>query len=256
MALLTDLISYWTLDESSDGSGAVARVDSHSSNDLTDYNTTKSGTGIISNGADFEEDNSEYLSISGASETGLDLTGTQKVTISLWVKLESQPAVAAHFASKYTTTTAQRLWRFLYYNSGGTYQIRWQVGATGSSTVCTASYNKVLNNGTWYHLVVTYDDSANETEFFIDGESVATSAGCGYSIYDNSDTPFAIGAANVNTTPAYFTDGIIDEVGIWSRILTPTEVGLLYNGGAGLAYPFVAGTTAGRVSNLMTMGVS
>jgi hypothetical protein len=35
--------------------------------------------------------------------------------------------------------------------------------------------------------------------------------------------------------------GDIDEVGIWSRVLTSTEVTQLYNGGAGLQYPFTNG---------------
>lgn len=30
----------------------------------------------------------------------------------------------------------------------------------------------------------------------------------------------------------------IDEAGVWSRALTPAEVAALYNGGAGLTYPF------------------
>ncbi len=45
-------------------------------------------------------------------------------------------------------------------------------------------------------------------------------------------------------------DGIVDEVGLWSRALTIAEVTALYNAGAGLAYPFDGGggtgATAGR----------
>jgi len=37
-------------------------------------------------------------------------------------------------------------------------------------------------------------------------------------------------------------DGLIDEVGIWSRALNSTEVSELYNSGSGLAYPFTTGT--------------
>ena len=33
-------------------------------------------------------------------------------------------------------------------------------------------------------------------------------------------------------------NGSIDEMGVWNRILTPTEIGQLYNSGNGLAYPF------------------
>lgn len=40
--LLTGLVSHWQLDEESDGTAPVTRVDSHGSNDLTDNNTTAS----------------------------------------------------------------------------------------------------------------------------------------------------------------------------------------------------------------------
>lgn len=43
---LTSLIAAWDLDEVSDGSAPVTRVDSHSTNDLTDNNTVASGGGI------------------------------------------------------------------------------------------------------------------------------------------------------------------------------------------------------------------
>lgn len=36
-------------------------------------------------------------------------------------------------------------------------------------------------------------------------------------------------------------NGDIDEIGIWSRIITSGEVTSLYNSGAGLAYPFTGG---------------
>ena len=33
-------------------------------------------------------------------------------------------------------------------------------------------------------------------------------------------------------------EGEIDELGIWSRVLTADEVTELWNGGAGITYPF------------------
>ena len=38
--------------------------------------------------------------------------------------------------------------------------------------------------------------------------------------------------------PINFLNCYIDEVGIWSRTLTSTEVSDLYNSGSGLQYPF------------------
>ena len=49
--LLTNLVSYYDLDEFSDGSGAVQRNDSHGSNHLTDNNTVPSADGIVTGGS-------------------------------------------------------------------------------------------------------------------------------------------------------------------------------------------------------------
>jgi len=45
---------------------------------------------------------------------------------------------------------------------------------------------------------------------------------------------FNIGARNSATQ---YTNGIIDEVGIWDRVLTSTEITELYNSGVGKQYP-------------------
>lgn len=54
---------------------------------------------------------------------------------------------------------------------------------------------------------------------------------------DYSDGDFFIGKARAGVSADPF-DGLIDEVGIWSRAIDSTEVTSLYNGGAGLQYPF------------------
>jgi hypothetical protein len=75
--LATGLVSYWELEEVSG-----TRVDSHGSNDLTDNNTVGSGTGIQGNCANLEKSNTEDLSISDASQSGLNIT--QDLSFSGW----------------------------------------------------------------------------------------------------------------------------------------------------------------------------
>src|SRR5207247_6557818 len=89
----TGLVSYWKLDDVSDGSGPVTRLDSVGSNHLTDNNTVASAPGKIGNGADFESANNEFFSITDASQNGLDITGD--LTISCWVKFESVVGIQA-----------------------------------------------------------------------------------------------------------------------------------------------------------------
>ena len=82
---LTNLKAFWSLNESSDGSGAVTREDLHGTNDLTDNNTVASGTGLVySNAADLEVSSGEFLRVTDNE----DLTiGDNDCTIVAWVNV-------------------------------------------------------------------------------------------------------------------------------------------------------------------------
>jgi hypothetical protein len=56
--LVNGLVSYWKLDEFSDGSFSVTRRDSFGSNHLTDENTVGSAISKVGDGADFKSANS------------------------------------------------------------------------------------------------------------------------------------------------------------------------------------------------------
>jgi hypothetical protein len=49
----------------------------------------------------------------------------------------------------------------------------------------------------------------------------------------------ALGARSDGTRHYLVSGTLVDEVGIWKdRALTPTEIAILYNGGAGITFPF------------------
>jgi len=240
LALIDNLVSYWALDESSDGSGPVTRVDSHSTNDLTDNNTTASATGIISNGADFEFANSELLTITDAAQTGLDF-GTGAFSYSLWLKRETlgttQRILAKDdpsFGYGYTIIfLSSNVLRASANSSGG----EQQPSTTGT----------IVDTTTFHHVVFTRG-ATNGVRIYIDGSADVTVASSDFDV--STDDPFALGG-RAGGDPSYF-DGILDEVGIWNRELTEAEVTSLYNSGAGLAYPFT--TTTGKFLTLLGVG--
>lgn len=227
---LANVVSHWTLDETSG-----TRSDSTSNgNDLTDNNTVGSALGARNNGADFEAGNSEYLSITDASQTGLDITGD--MSISCWYKPESQPSARHSLVSKWTV--ASRSYIFAYRNVSGTKKLDLFISST-SGGGGAASVTQTLNNGTMYHLVAVYDASAGSVEFFVDGSSIGSATGLNGSIF-NSTAPFYIGAFD-NGGPTNFADGIVDEVTVIDRKITSGEVSDLYNSGTPLDYESAGG---------------
>lgn len=225
--LETNLVSYWSLDESSG-----TRVDAHSTNDLTDNNTVLAGTGKISNGADFERDNSESLTITDGSQSGLDIVGN--MSISFWWKPESNN-VFQWLISKYLLSGNQRGYG-VYFD--GTNSLNFASSSDGTSTN-TVDLGKTFipSNGTWYYIAISYS-TTGVVETFVNGVSLGINSGYKTSIF-NSSSEFAIGRGNLDS----WTDGIIDEVAVYSRALHYGDVLDLYDDGNGTPYTGVQNLT-------------
>jgi hypothetical protein len=236
MALIDNLVSYWKLDEASG-----TREDAHSTNDLTDNNTVGNiNPGIIVLGADFISANSEYLSITDAAQTGLE---PASLTVSMWVKTKADLLNAEILAKAYTTAHSPPYYSYLVGlgNDAGAPRFDAAFGGVISGLYGTTTVTAAMG---WVHLVATYDGTTARIYFNGDEENSAAKSAISY-----SDGPFVIG--KTGSAAAYY-NGYADEVGIWSRAITADEVVSLYNGGAGLAYPFSSGSAA---RNLSLLGV-
>lgn len=91
-------------------------------------------------------------------------------------------------------------------------------------------------SNTWHHVVTTYDGVT--IRLYVDGvqrDSQAYSSAISY-----TGSNIVVGARS-STSAGYF-EGVIDEVGIWSRALSSSEITDLYNAGAGLN-PYAPVTT-------------
>lgn len=224
MALTDNLVSYWELEDA---------TDSHGSNDLTESGSPSYVSGKLGNCVDLESSSSQYLSITDASQSGLDLTGDH--TISAWLSFETAPTSAQQaIINKWHGGTSSYIYRFDNNGSGvSRLEAFYDDGTSTENLNINFSSEPTLN--TFYHFVITYDASASQVELFINNSSQGTATGTLTSIRDGT-APFGLGA-NPSTPSDYF-DGKIDEVGIWSRILTTSEISDLYNSGNGLGYPF------------------
>lgn len=229
--LATNLYAYYKLDEASG-----TREDIHSTFDLTDNNTVASATGIINSGADFEAANSEYF-----SQTSANPSGAGDWSFSFWAKVESDPGTYALF-SHYQNTGNQRSLVVNYTNNAGTKQLQAITSANGSTAV-SGTINQTLTAGTWYYLSFLYDASAGTMEIYVNGSSIGTISSLRTSLHNSTD-PFRIGAIGDGGGVTSYFDGIIDEFGIWSKLLTSAEVTELYNAGAGLPYEAAGGGAA------------
>lgn len=221
-SLLTSLVAYYAL-ESTAGTDATGR-----GNTLTATNSPTTTTGKVGNGASLVAASSQYYTIADNADLSM---GDIDFTIAGWVNATTLPAAATLFG-KWNSTggvgTPKEYWVGTLTTS-----VNFFVSSDGSAQTSKASA-ATLSTSTWY-FVVCWHDSVNNTINIQVNNGTPDSAAYSSGVFDGV-SPFRIGAmaGNVN-----FENGIIDEVGVWKRVLTAGERTSLYNAGAGITYPFV-----------------
>ena len=220
--LAESLVSYWKLSDVNDA---------HGSNNLTNSGSTSFTTGKSGNAASFASASSQYLYITDANQTGLDITGS--LSISMWMKHVSnkQQVVSKYKAQATPSVITEKSYAFQWFNDQKLYFTLTSNGSTDRYFTSSSTYTDTSN---WHHIVCVFVANTSMTVYF-DGSSISGSVtgGVPSSIY-NSSADFQIGGIFANTQQ--YTDGLIDEVGVWSKALTSTEVGNLYASGSGLFY--------------------
>lgn len=224
MALVDNLVSYWSLEEASG-----TRNDSHGTNHLTDNNTVASATGKVGSAADFEDANSESLSIT--DNASLSLTGD--MTVAVWINAETISGATNDICGKFKAPSNQISWLLIVRGSTGT--ISGLVSGDGTSFTMVDSVTMPWP-GTWYFVVFQHDATANQIKIKVNNGSWST-ASHSTNIFDGT-AQFRIGARD---DPSNYWDGLIDECAIWSRCLSDAEVTDLYNSGSGRDYSYVSG---------------
>ena len=230
-SLLVGLESWWALDESSDGTGAVVRVDSHGTNDLTDNGTTPSTTGKVNLATQHTNAVPDWLShVSNASLQAGDID----FAFACWVYLDNKTTSQFFVSKDDTIPVGDREYAIQY--QLGTNRFRFVV----FTAVDVGEFSDANTLGspavaTWYLIIGWHDSVANTVNIQVNNgavDSVATSG----PLQAAGAAEFQIGARD-NLGSRALLDGRVDEVGFWKRILTVAERTALYNAGAGVYYP-------------------
>ena len=204
----------------------TTRFDStNDNNDVSETNgpITMSSSGQIANAADFVRASAQYLSITDAAQTGLDITGS--ITLEAWAKndLTAAPPFTIIDKARGSCGSGDPPY-YLRLNNGNAGYVREDTVVDGEcGTFPTDSQGSVtsLTFGSWVHVVGTYNGSY--TQIF--KNAVRTD----YQSYGlgilNSDGAFYIGS-QVN---ANYFDGLIDEVRVSNTARSADWITTEYN---------------------------
>ncbi len=199
------LAAYWTLD---DGSGFTATDSSGNGNDGTLINGPIWATGHVNGALDFDGSD-DYIDAGDHAS----LNPTDAVTISAWVNTRNLTTTQM-LVSKYDGPNAQY---FLRIQSG---RIRFNVQTNGLLSGPTSS--TTISANTWYHVAGVYDGS--QARVYVNGVLGAASSKTGAMV--NSGVTVNIGRQNAGRM--YF-DGSLDDIRIYSRSLSASEIVALFN---------------------------
>lgn len=209
------------------------RDDTHGSNNLTDTNTVGSTTGKINLGADFERSNSEYLSITHAGQSGLAQTGD--LSVAAWVSRESADANYVVLSKAHNSNSEG--YTLIVLSDGS---VQFVIGDGTDTSFGKTAVSQIPSDGTLKHIAATFTAAgpSDKVRIYVNGALVAnaTSDNSASSISTGTN-PFSIGArVDSDSNVGNIYDGVIDEVGIWSRVLSADDISQIYNSGSGLAY--------------------
>lgn len=233
-SLLTGIVAYWKLDESSGNPADSAG----SGLTLTNNGTTTFASALVNNGADLGTSNSTKF-FSRADALSMNLANA--FSASLWVKIRTEIASGIWNLMEISDATRHVALRIFYdYNSGSRrITVQRQIGGVSFDTV---NYTVTLGTSDWYNLVVRYN--ATTLEVYLNGVSVGSIASSGTgSGFGTSRT--TVGQGFNESTMAYdgsFPSTYYDEIGVWSKQVSTQEISDLYNIGNANQYPFLTQT--------------
>ena len=201
------LVGYWSFDE---GTSTIATDFSGTGNHATTTNGPAWVNGKRGKALLFDGSNTYVSAPSSAS-----LHPTSAVTVSAWVRANTWANDRRIVATGDTVTGYELL-------SNGRSLLSWYVENV------TEIDGPLPSTGEWHHIVGSYTGSTNT--LYIDGV-VAAFEGASGGINPTTNNLF-IGASSADGPSTDHFDGLIDEVRIYNRGLSATEVAKLYGSGA------------------------
>ena len=159
-------------------------------------------TGYINYALDFDGSN-DYVSLPNSINMG-----TSDFTLS--IRLNTDGLGSRQHVLQQTGTNSNRV---IAINSDGSLTSR--LGGTGSDHDSGVD----LSAGTWYHIVLVHDNSANTIKWYVDGTEHNTNTSVNV---PSNNSSFYLGI-NANANDKEF-DGKIDELRIWNAALSEAQI--------------------------------
>lgn len=259
-SLKQGLVALWPLDDGVSNPGATAVVDVARGNPATltapdpatawlDALGARFGGALRVNGQD------SYVSVPPSDILNI---GADQVTVAAWVRLAALPsALPEGFGGVFDSVEDN----YVLYLDRGNAELRFKVTDAAGQAARPGIPEADLLTGEWLHVVGVYDGrataGAGEARIYLNGDLIDShlgndgSGGAGLTGLVRAGQAAAIGRNG--TENRYFLEADIDDVAVWSRALSVTEIEYL---AAGQAVPVPAPTPSLRLTGASLSGAT
>jgi prepilin-type N-terminal cleavage/methylation domain-containing protein len=224
------LVGYWSFDE---GTGTIAKdlsgygnngtlLDASSTN--ADGNTPPQWTTGKVGGALSFDGVDDYVNVENPSSGVLDF-GTSSFSYSMWVNFDVDGNVIGNWQLPFWkggSSYGYAGYDFEFSESNNRLDANISDGSGVPAGYARASYSYNFRDGTWHYIVAVVDRARNTITLFVDaiqrGQTTISTVGSVSNSY-----PLIIGS------PSFPFDGLVDEVRVYNRALSDSEIKVLYD---------------------------
>ncbi|MFH1193641.1 MAG: LamG domain-containing protein [bacterium] len=222
--ITSGLVGYWKMDESAWSTTGAVRDSSPSGINGTASGATSTAYAKYGRAGTFDGSNdSVNFGTASAHQIVNDLT------ISAWVYPRGTGMVLAEDAFGDTAATNVLYWMAVSPGAGGYIGYFWETDA-GTDHVLTLSTNSIPSNA-WSHIIITrkQNGTTDDISFYLNGGLLQTYTGqVRHGATEGTSAKLSIGRKLSSVGPYEFLNAIIDEVRIYNRALSATEIATLY----------------------------
>ena len=213
------LVSYWSFDQS-DVRGKTV-VDLVGSNDGTIVGAPKQVKGKFGEAFEFTGE-PDVIDVPSPANGSLDFDGEQDFSMMAWIKVDEPPVLGGAQSTIISKGDGGGNARILWKIVGTKIQVTIANEGGGGPKIDFNSVSDVVD-GNWHHVIFVADRS-DWTRIYIDGELDAE-GGPSEGTDVTTESPLFIGASvRIGKNTRRYFEGLIDEIGIYNRVLTDNEI--------------------------------
>ena len=225
------MVAYWPLDQTPDDLITPDLGPNGYDLSLTNMTSANFVTDEGRQAAQFDSGMQTILGRIHSPGDDLPITQHEVYTISMWVKVNGAGQNDLRIFSEGSTTNGTPLYNLGTHNTGADSSLDSYIRPAGGPGHEYSDGQPL--DGVWRHIAVTGNDHTDTLQVYIDG------------VLDTSNITFrSLIGTEIDTTsiggilradPSHWVTGLVDDVSLWSKILSPTEIFDLASGISPLA---------------------